>query len=160
MFILVSTVNGIACATHMSGRDCTFETDKACPNAFLYYRKGKPETLSRQLFVAVNVIASLGTTAISMNPPLSEKDYLTASELAARTGMSTTTIWRLKRDEKIPFYQPGGKNSLVRFPPNALELANSQSTTTESNEGDSTNSNKSEKPLPGPRPDWMNKTTF
>ncbi|QDU61706.1 Helix-turn-helix domain protein [Planctomycetes bacterium Pan216] len=76
--------------------------------------------------------------------------YLTAKELARLSGFSVATIWRLKRDEKIPFVQPGGKHGKVVFPEDALERANP-----------STNpiapvlNDKSDEPLPGRRPDWM-----
>jgi excisionase family DNA binding protein len=99
-----------------------------------------------------------GTTALSMNPPGSPKEYLNASEFSARTGMSKSTIWRLKLAGKLPFYQPGGRNSLVLFPRDALELAATETAQSEPTEAISTTSKNKEKPLPGPRPDWMKKT--
>ena len=56
-----------------------------------------------------------------MQPPTDTQNYLTASELAAATNSSVTTIWRLKQAGKIRFYQPGGKGHLVKFPPDAFE---------------------------------------
>ena len=43
--------------------------------------------------------------------------------LVARTGLSISTINRLKKRGKIPFYQPGGKRSRVLFPSDAIETA-------------------------------------
>lgn len=50
---------------------------------------------------------------------------ITAEQLAAKYGLSLATIWRLKRDRKIPFYQPGGPHGAVRFPDDAIERGTS-----------------------------------
>jgi hypothetical protein len=57
----------------------------------------------------------------TMQPLADKRTYLTAEELASAADVSTATIWRLKRDGKIPFFQPGGAGHLVKFPPDALE---------------------------------------
>ena len=54
-----------------------------------------------------------------------QRKYVDIGELAARTGMSPSTINRLKKQGKIPFYQPGGKRTRVLFPPDAIEQASS-----------------------------------
>ncbi len=56
-----------------------------------------------------------------MTAEFDKRDYLTAEQLAAATGVSTSTIWRLKLAGKIPYYQPGGDDHFVRFPPDAIE---------------------------------------
>lgn len=50
-----------------------------------------------------------------------QRNYIDIVELAARTGLSISTINRLKKRGKIPFYQPGGRRARVLFPPNAIE---------------------------------------
>jgi len=50
-----------------------------------------------------------------------QRDYVDIVELAARTRVSMSTINRLKRRGRIPFYQPGGKRTRVLFPLNAIE---------------------------------------
>ena len=52
-----------------------------------------------------------------------QRNYVDIVELAARTGFSISTINRLKKRGKIPFYQPGGKRSRVLFPSDAIETA-------------------------------------
>ena len=80
------------------------------------------------------------------------RPYLNINELVAHTGLSTATIWRLKRAGKIPFYQPGGKGTLVKFPVNAIELAGHSHGPRAS---DSNVETASTKQLSGPRPKWM-----
>jgi hypothetical protein len=46
---------------------------------------------------------------------------ITDKELAKRSGVSLATIHRLKKAGLIPFFQPGGKGCVLRFPPDALE---------------------------------------
>jgi hypothetical protein len=47
--------------------------------------------------------------------------YLTLKGLSALTGISDTQLRRLKRDHRIPFFQPGGKGGKLYFPPDAIE---------------------------------------
>ena len=81
------------------------------------------------------------------------KPYLDIDELISRTGLSRATIWRLKRDGKIPFFQPAGKGGRVMFPEDAIEhaLAGHTPDTVEDNGG-------SPERLPGPQPSWMEPT--
>ena len=115
-----------------------------------------------------------------MQPLADKRNYLTAEELATAADVSTATIWRLKRDGKIPFFQPGGAGHLVKFPPDALEQradkqsgagGDAGSTDREQaqntkdalmHEGKGTNGNlggadaRDKQPrLSGPRPKWM-----
>ena len=87
-----------------------------------------------------------------MDDPRDKKSYLDISELIVRTGLSRATIWRLKRDSKIPFFQPGGKGSRVKFPEDAIELA--EQCATPNSEVDDDQRFASER-LPGPSPPWM-----
>jgi excisionase family DNA binding protein len=84
--------------------------------------------------------------------PLSQQpvEYLDIDELAQRTGLPVSTLWRLKHRGRIPFFQPGGKGARVKFPANALELAAAevQQTTRDAEVPPSTEQ------LPGPRPKW------
>ena len=81
-----------------------------------------------------------------------KKPYLDISELVDRTGLSRATIWRLKRAGKIPFFQPGGKGSRVKFPENAIELA--EQCAAPNSVADDDQRVSSER-LPGPSPKWM-----
>jgi hypothetical protein len=49
--------------------------------------------------------------------------HLTIEELSQRSHLSVATINRLKKAGLIPFFQPGGPNTSVRFPPDAIEQA-------------------------------------
>ena len=79
--------------------------------------------------------------------------YIDIDELIARSGMSRATVWRLKRDGKIPFFQPAGKGGRVTFPEDAIERSVSGETA-DSVEG---NGHSPER-LPGPKPSWMAST--
>lgn len=50
-----------------------------------------------------------------------QRNYIDIADLAARTGLSISTINRLKSRGKIPYYQPGGKRARVLFPLDAIE---------------------------------------
>lgn len=82
--------------------------------------------------------------------------YLSIEELSAQSGLSPATLHRLKRQGKIPFYQPAGKRGRVLFPPDAIEQADqaTSSSATKDSPGDAGNPSH----LSGPRPAWM-KTT-
>lgn len=83
--------------------------------------------------------------------------YLTVDELAAKSGLSTSTIWRLKLAGKIPFYQPAGRGGRVVFPADAIEASDS-ATTLGDQSRDDTHSTLMR--LPGPQPKWMSGTTL
>ena len=42
--------------------------------------------------------------------------YLTVDELSARTGLSLSSLHRLKKQGRIPFFQPAGKGGRLLFP--------------------------------------------
>lgn len=86
-----------------------------------------------------------------MAGPQDNTSYLDVDQLAAYTGLSTATIWRLKKAGKIPFFQPAGKNGRVVFPANAIELVEQSE---RSSPQGSAKENEAER-LPGPRPQWM-----
>lgn len=48
---------------------------------------------------------------------------LTIEELSQRSRRSVSTLNRLKKAGLIPYFQPGGKGTLVTFPPDAIERA-------------------------------------
>ena len=52
-----------------------------------------------------------------------QRNYLSAEGLSAHTGLSLSTIRRLKDAGKIPFFQPAGKCGRLLFPADALEQA-------------------------------------
>ncbi len=60
-------------------------------------------------------------------------ELITKEQLAKLTGYSIATIMRLKKRKQIPFIQPGGPGTLLRFPRDCVRLlqdgwANSQVT--------------------------------
>ena len=72
--------------------------------------------------------------------------YLTTEELAERYVVSASTIRRLQRRGLIPFFQPGGPGSALRFPPDALERSTSSSPVPAAPSPPAS--------LPGPKPKW------
>lgn len=77
-------------------------------------------------------------------------------QLSVKSRLSVATIHRLKRQGKIPFYQPAGKRGRLLFPPDAIERADqaTSSSATKDSPGDAGNPSH----LSGPRPAWMNTT--
>ncbi|MBL8826022.1 MAG: helix-turn-helix domain-containing protein [Planctomycetaceae bacterium] len=51
--------------------------------------------------------------------------FVDIKELSQQSGLSVSTITRLKNAGQIPFYQPGGKRSRVLFPIDAIEAGGS-----------------------------------
>ncbi len=49
--------------------------------------------------------------------------FVDIKELSQQSGLSVSTITRLKNAGQIPFFQPGGKRSRVLFPIDAIEAA-------------------------------------
>jgi hypothetical protein len=85
--------------------------------------------------------------------------YLTAVQLAATAGVSESTIWRLKKAGKIPFFQPGGEDCLVKFPPDAFEQQRALKTPTAEDTDQKSHQqiNADKNHLPGRRPTWRRK---
>lgn len=91
------------------------------------------------------------------------RDGITASELARAYQVAVSTIWRLKRTGRIPFFQPGGKRGIVRFPPNAFEFGYAKAGRDESVlaasepnvTADDSEPGEQSNHLSGPRPQWM-----
>ena len=82
--------------------------------------------------------------------------YLTKRQLAQRTGLSESTIQRLKDDHKLPFFQPGGKGARVVYPPNAVEaVAGHLSAVSSPNASIDKSDHGSTTPIPGPKPRWQ-----
>ncbi len=50
------------------------------------------------------------------------RKYISIEELARASGASEITLRRLWKTRKIPGFQPGGPNSRIFFPPNAIEV--------------------------------------
>ena len=49
--------------------------------------------------------------------------YLDIKQLSRQTGLSVSTVHRLKNAGKIPYFQPAGKCGKLLFPPDAIERA-------------------------------------
>lgn len=84
--------------------------------------------------------------------------YLTIPELAAATGMSVSTIGRLKKRGLLPFFQPGGPRSRVLFPADAVEQACLHGRLPEDSPGVDDAAADETAPKRGPRPRWLGGT--
>jgi excisionase family DNA binding protein len=82
---------------------------------------------------------------------MAKSRYLTVEELSRESRLSVSTLHRLKRAGKIPYYQPSGKGGRLLFPPDAIEHAVQAS----SSEPNSTSTDHVPQRLAGPRPAWM-----
>jgi excisionase family DNA binding protein len=51
------------------------------------------------------------------------RQYLTITEVSERTTLSVSTIQRLCRKGKLPYFQPGGPRTRLLFPPDVIEQA-------------------------------------
>lgn len=81
-----------------------------------------------------------------------DRRFLSAKELSAQTGLSRSTIFRLKDQGKLPYHQPAGKNGRLLFPPDAIEQA------CRANQPADVRhplNEPAEKRLPGKMPNWM-----
>jgi excisionase family DNA binding protein len=76
---------------------------------------------------------------------MSHKPLLTLAELSQTSGLSASTIRRLVRAERIPFFQPWGKGGKLLFPGDAIEK------TSPVTSADSVTCTR----LAGKRPCWM-----
>ncbi len=77
------------------------------------------------------------------------ENNLTAKDIAEALGVSRETVYRMKQQGHIPYFQPGGKRHFVRFPESVLHtLTETTASTTSGNE-------ITEKPIPGPKPKWL-----
>jgi hypothetical protein len=79
--------------------------------------------------------------------------YLDIHALSAKTGLSVSTLHRLKNQRRIPFFQPGGKGAKVLFPPDAIERAAGCDAIWPVSHGNPTD--KGSARLSGPSPAWM-----
>jgi excisionase family DNA binding protein len=81
--------------------------------------------------------------------------YLTIAELAATTGMSVSTLGRLKKRGLLPFFQPGGPRSRVLFPADAVERTFLYGRKPEDSSGVDDAADDETAPRRGPRPKWL-----
>lgn len=90
---------------------------------------------------------------MAVKPDANGGQLLTIQELSEKCRLSTSTIHRVKRQGKIPYFQPAGKGGRLLFPPRAIEdAADAESVTAppSSQVPDGTAER-----LSGPRPAWM-----
>ena len=83
-----------------------------------------------------------------------DEAHLTIQELSEHSHLSVATINRLKKAGLIPFFQPGGPRTSVRFPADAIEQACAN------RGGDvcqppAASSAHAPKTLSGPAPKWL-----
>jgi excisionase family DNA binding protein len=74
-------------------------------------------------------------------------------EFAKRNGISASTVRRLLRQGKLPYFQPGGNKHLILIPHDAL--VRSQPDFPALGEKQNQRSDNSGRRLPGPMPRWM-----
>lgn len=77
--------------------------------------------------------------------------YLTIDELSRRSGLSASTLHRLKNAGKIPFFQPAGKRGRLLFPADAIE----QSARSVPPRDEQPAVADARKRLSGPQPKWL-----
>jgi len=82
----------------------------------------------------------------------SQPRYIDVHELSARSGLSVSTLRRLKKQGKIPFFQPAGPGGRVLFAPDAIERASQQVDIQQQPQAGSTIPTSR---LAGRRPNWM-----
>jgi hypothetical protein len=77
---------------------------------------------------------------------------LTIDELSRHSRLSITTLHRLKKAGRLPYFQPAGKGGRLLFPVDAIERANNAAGELA---GECQNSDRGDQRLSGPRPAWM-----
>lgn len=77
---------------------------------------------------------------------------VTIEELSRHSRLSVSTIHRLKRAGRIPYYQPAGEGGRLLFPPDAIERAGSSKDQIPAAGSDQGGGDQR---LSGPRPAWM-----
>ena len=82
---------------------------------------------------------------------MESRTYLDVVKLSIVTGLSQSTIHRLKRAGEIPFFQPAGKGGRLLFPLDAIERTGAS----HSSEPTTPIVNDAKNQLAGPRPAWM-----
>lgn len=100
--------------------------------------------------------------------PQETRRYLTIEEFARRSGLSTSTVRRRKKDGSLPFCQPGGSRHRVVIPEDALDRIQSDAMAIPSASAglpaletpgnavgsDSSSGATSQRVLKGPPPKW------
>jgi len=81
-------------------------------------------------------------------------ELVTIQELSRQTRLSLATLHRYKAAGKIPFHQPGGKGSALRFPADAVQRA----AVADAMDAAASVVQGSRKQLAGPRPAWLRPT--
>jgi len=90
---------------------------------------------------------------MAVTPDANGGQLLTIQKLSEKCRLSISTIHRLKRQGKIPCFQPAGKGGRLLFPPDVVERAvDSVSSTTQTS---SQTADETARCLSGPRPAWM-----
>jgi hypothetical protein len=86
--------------------------------------------------------------------PTDNPCYIDIAELSRRTGLSVSTIRRLKEQGNIPCYQPAGKCGKLLFPVDAIERSAGQPPVSDPADT-SGHFHASSGRLSGPAPAWM-----
>jgi len=86
-----------------------------------------------------------------------KRRFLTRKELSRQTGLSLATLQRYKDDEKIPFFQPGGRGARVVFPLDAIEAARRLQFQARLNPQQNNAMARPVARIPGPQPRWSTK---
>ena len=79
---------------------------------------------------------------------IAPETMFTAKAMAARLGVSVSTVYRLKQTGGLPYIQPGGKRHFVRFSGDVLQMPSEPGPHTKPA------TSIAKKPIPGPKPKW------
>src|SRR4026207_2011361 len=82
-----------------------------------------PSDNEQIVFHVGNDVRDLNWPAMSPQPILIEREYLSRAEFMCITGMSGATLSRRLADRAIPKYQPAGPGTWVGFPRDAVTAA-------------------------------------
>jgi hypothetical protein len=108
----------------------------------------------------MRVMAAMSPEDGQSAPACPPAQYLTRQQLAARSGLSASTVQRYKEQNLIPYFQPGGKGARVLFPMGAVEAASAtaklQKLTATGQAIDADLPRVRKSPLAGRSPRWMN----
>jgi hypothetical protein len=82
-----------------------------------------------------------------------DQELLTARQLAEKLHVAERTIWRWKREGRLPFLQPAGQGGAIRFP--SVCLIPRLPATPLAEPQEATPTSVGSKRLSGPTPKWM-----
>lgn len=89
---------------------------------------------------------------------MSSRQFVSPQVFARLAGISESTLWRRIRDGSIPSWQPGGRGTRVLVPLSALDSVRIPDTRGAPITDVAAVCQPVQKPIPGPRPQWLART--